>query len=270
MFIDDFVLRALAAGIGIVLPAGPLGCFMVWRRLAYFGTTLAHGALLGVAAALWLQIDPMFGVIGICLVISVGLALLDNQGDLAGDTMMGVIAHSALALGLVAIALHEAGRADLIGYLFGDILAVSSAQVLLIFAVAVGLCVVLFFTWSALLAETVSPDLAKVNGLPTVALRITLTMMTAVLIGLGIKLVGLLLIVSLLILPAASARRLAATPEQMAFWAVALGILAVALGLAGSVLWDLPTGPAIALAATLSFVAVHVVPAARRAMTGRR
>lgn len=260
MIIDDFVIRALAAGIGIMLPAGPLGCFMVWRRLAYFGTTLAHGALLGVAGALWLDLDPMAGVIAACLAIALLLALAGSGRDLAGDTVMAVIAHGAMALGLVALALHESGRADLIGYLFGDILGVTGGDLWLIYGVALALGLALVLAWRPLLAVTVSEDLARVQGRSAFGLRLLLTLMTATLIGVGIKLVGLLLIVSLLILPAAAARRLAASPESMALAAVLIGMAAVMAGLAGSLLWDLPTGPAIALAATLLFVLSRAGP----------
>ncbi len=122
---DDFFIRALVGGVGVALVAGPLGAFVVWRRMAYFGDTLAHSALLGVALGLLAGIDVTLGIILACIAVAVLLAALQRQRTLASDTLLGIMAHGSLALGLVVLALLAAVRVDLLAYLFGDLLAVT-------------------------------------------------------------------------------------------------------------------------------------------------
>ncbi|MDP7429260.1 MAG: metal ABC transporter permease, partial [Alphaproteobacteria bacterium] len=161
---DDFLLRALAAGLGVALVTGPLGCFVVWRRQAYFGAALAHAALPGVALGILLDLNAAVGVAVVCLLVALLAAALEGQRRLASDTLLGIMAHGALALGLVAVALIEGMRVDLLGYLFGDILAVSWSDVAWIAAgggLALGL---LGLIWRQLLALTVHEELARAEG----------------------------------------------------------------------------------------------------------
>lgn len=258
---DDFFVRAMLGGIGVALAAGPLGCIVIWRRMAYFGAALAHSALLGLALGFVLGIDLRLGVLAVCLLLAVCLALLEKQRLLASDTVLGIVAHGALALGLVALALVESLRVDLLGYLFGDVLAIGKTDVYLIFVLAAGSIAVLVRIWRSLLAITVNPELAAVEGIAVERVRIVFVLMLAVVIAIGMKVVGILLIISLLIIPAAAARRLSSTPEQMAFAAALVGVASVVLGLLGSLHWDLPAGPAIVLMATVLFAAGMAVPA---------
>lgn len=257
---DDFILRALAAGFGIAALAGPMGSFVVWRRMAYFGDTLAHSALLGVALGFLLGVDPTLGVMGVCVALALALVALQQRRTLAADTLLGILSHSALSLGLVAVAFLETLRVDLIGYLFGDILSVTPADLLRIYgggAVALGLLALL---WRRLLAVTVDEDLARVEGMPVTALRLAFMLLIALVIAVAMKVVGILLITSLLIIPAAAARRFSRTPEQMAGLAVLIGMAAVAAGLLSSLRWDLPGGPSVVVAAFALFLASHLVP----------
>lgn len=260
---DDFVIRALAAGCGIAALTGPMGSFVVWRRMAYFGDTLAHSALLGVTLGFLLGIDPMLGVMAMCVVLALILAALQQRRTLASDTVLGILSHSALSLGLVAVAFLETLRVDLIGYLFGDILSVTAGDLLRIYvggAVALGLLALL---WRRLLAVTVDEDLARVEGMPVVALRLSFMLLIALVIAVAMKIVGILLITSLLIIPAAAARRFVRTPEQMAALAAVLGMVAVAGGILASLHWDLPGGPSVVVAAFTLFLASSVVPLRR-------
>jgi len=261
--IDDFVIRALLGGLGVAVIAGPLGCFVVWRRMAYFGEALAHSALLGVAIGFLLDLAPEFGILACCVLFALALAGLEGQRLLATDTLLGILAHSALALGLCVLALVEGLRIDLNAYLFGDVLAVTRRDLLLIGAVAVLVLTLMVWRWRDLIAITVSEDLAAVEGVPVSGVRLALTLMIAAFIGIGVKVVGMLLIVSLLIIPAAAARRLSRTPAQMAVLAALAGMLAVAGGLAGSLRLDVPAGPAMVVAASLMFVLSMLVPLRR-------
>ena len=261
---DDFVLRALAAGCGIALVAGPLGSFVVWRRMAYFGDTLAHSALLGVALGFLLGVNPLVGVVGVCIALALALVGLQGRRALASDTVLGILSHSSLSLGLVAIAFLETLRVDLVAYLFGDILSVTRADLAWIYAGGAAALGGLLLLWRRLLAVTVDEDLARVEGMPVEALRLAFMLLTALVIAAAMKIVGILLITSLLIIPAAAARRFSRTPEAMAALASVFGIAAVLGGLFSSLSWDLPGGPSIVVAAAALFLASVLVPVRNR------
>ncbi len=254
MMLADFMVRALLGGLGIALVAGPLGCFIVWRRMAYFGAALAHASLLGVALGLLLDVDPAIGITIIALAAAASLAGLQGQSRLAGDTVLGIFAHGALALGLVLVAFLEGYRFDLMGYLFGDILALSSGDLVWIYIGAVLVLAALAWLWRPLLFLTVDEDLALVSGVSVEPIRFAFMLLIALVVALAMKLVGLMLIVSLLIIPAATARALAATPERMAVLAALAAALAVVVGLGASMLADTPAGPSIVTAATALFL----------------
>ncbi len=262
--LDDFLVRALAAGLGVAVVAGALGCFLVWRRMAYFGATLAHAALLGVALGLLFEIHVNLGILAVCLVVSASLVALQYRHVLATDTLLGILAHGALALGLVALSFMETLRIDLMAYLFGDILAVTAGDLAWIYGGGAAVLVALLALWRPLLFITVHEELARVAGVATGPVRLAFMLLISVVIAVAMKIVGILLIVSMLIIPAAAARQLAKTPEQMALLAAGAGMLAVALGLAGSLQWDTPAGPSIVVAATLLFAASLALPALRR------
>ncbi|MEZ5590159.1 MAG: zinc ABC transporter permease subunit ZnuB [Gammaproteobacteria bacterium] len=261
---DDFLLRALAGGMGLALLTGPLGSFIVWRRMAYFGDTLAHSGLLGVGLGIMLGIDPTLGVVMVCITIALCLVVLQRQRRLASDTLLGIMSHTALSLGLVALAFMQTVRVDLISYLFGDILAISSTEVYWIWGGGVVVLLWLALLWRPLLALTVHEELAQVEGVPVFAVRLMFMLLMAVVIALAMKIVGILLITSLLIIPAATARRFAHNPESMAILASIVGMLAVGTGIWGSLTWDTPTGPSVVVAAALFFILSMVVPLSRR------
>ncbi len=258
---DDFFLRALAGGIAVALAAGPLGCFVVWRRMAYFGTALAHAVLLGVALGFLLEIEPTLAVFAMCFLLAGCLAFMERQRLVSLDALLGVLAHGVFAAGLVAIAFMERIRVDLIGYLFGDILSVGPVDLWLIFGAAAVTTATIAWQWRNLLAVTVNRDLAAVEGVPVERVNLLLVFLLAAVIAVGMKIVGMLLVVALVIIPAAAARRVAATPEMMAGAATAIGIVSVTAGLFGSLEWNLPAGPAIVLVACAIFAASMVVPA---------
>jgi zinc transport system permease protein len=245
MMFDDFFVRALVAGIGVALIAAPLGCFMVWRRMAYFGDTISHSALLGVALALLLQFNVTLTVFGVAVVVSLSLLFLRKRLTLSSDSLLGILSHSALAMGLVAIAFMPGLRIDLMGYLFGDILAVSRTDIAIIYAGGGMISLMLAWIWRSLLAETVSSDLARAEGLNPDRSQLVYMLLVALSVAIAMKIVGILLITALLIIPAATARRFAKTPEMMAVGAMIIGVLSVVIGLYGSLSLDTPSGPSI-------------------------
>jgi zinc transport system permease protein len=257
---DDFILRALFAGLGVAVVAGPLGSFVVWRRMAYFGDALSHSALLGVALGFLLGINLNLAVIVLCIGIALVLAALQQQRRLANDTLLGIMSHSALSLGLVALAFIETVRVDLMTYLFGDILAVTPTDLAWIYGGGAMALTALAFLWRPLLSITVHEELARVEGVNVAATRLAFMLLVALVIAAAMKVVGILLITSLLILPAAAARRFARTPEAMAAFGALAGALAVIAGIGASLRWDLPTGPAIVLSAAVLFALSAIWP----------
>ena len=258
--LDDFFVRALVAGIGLALVTGPLGCFIVWRRMAYFGDTMAHSALLGVALSFLLQINLTLGVFLVATTVSLALLLLQRRNNLSTDALLGILSHSTLAIGLVMVAFMTWVRVDLMAFLFGDILAVSATDIALIYGGGLVILVALAMMWRPLLAATVNADVAEAEGLRPELSHVAFMLLLASVIAIAMKLVGVLLITSLLVIPAATARRLSATPEQMAVIAAGLGALAVAGGLFGSLRFDTPSGPSIVVAALALFLVSIAVP----------
>ncbi len=249
----DFLLYALLAGLGVALVAGPLGCFVVWRRMAYFGDTLAHSALLGVSLGVLLDINLNITIIAIPLTMAIGLVFLEQRGFLALDTLLGILSHSALAAGLVVISLLPDVRVDLMSLLFGDLLAVTKNDLWVIYTVAAAVMALLGLLWKQLINITVDPELAAVEGTNVTLVRTALMLITALVIALAMKVVGVLLITALLIIPAATARRVSHTPEQMAIAASLIAMLTVVMGLAMSWNLDTPAGPSVVISASLLF-----------------
>jgi zinc transport system permease protein len=257
--LDDFFIRALLAGSLTALVAGPLGCFIVWRRLAYFGDTLAHSALLGVALAFAFQINLTLSVFLVCAVIAVLLLTLQRRASLSSDALLGLLSHSALAVGLVVLSFMSWVRVDLMGFLFGDILSVNKVEIGLMAAGAVAVLAILTLIWKRLFAATVNHDLAMAEGMNPLQVNLVFMLLLAGVIAISMKIVGVLLITALLIIPAATARRFASTPEQMAVMAALAGIASVVAGLLGSLNLDTPSGPSIVVAAMVLFV-VSLIP----------
>lgn len=254
MILEDFFWRAMLAGIGVALVAGPLGCFVVWRKMAYFGDTMAHSALLGVALGLLFGVSPTIGVFAVGLVVALLLSGFLQKPFLSGDTLLGTLSHATLALGVLLISLMTWLRVDLLGYLFGDILSVTRTDLLWIYAVGGITLILLAWLWRPLLAITVDRELAGAEGMNVISCELTLMLVIAAVIALAMKVVGILLITSLLIIPAAAARLLCRTPEQMAAAAAIIGVLSVALGLFASFHFDTPSGPSIVTAAVFLFM----------------
>ena len=256
--LDDFMVRAALAGLGVVLAAAPLGCFVVWRRMAFFGAATAHAAVLGVALSLALSMSVFAGVLAVSLLMAISVTLLSHRGY-AMDTLLGVMAHSSLAFGLVAVSFLTDVRIDLMAYLFGDILAVGRADLAIIWSGSLLVLGLTLWRWQPLLLATVSEELAHAEGYDPRRESLVLTVALAIVVAVAIKVVGVLLIAALLIIPAATARPFSATPERMALIAAGLGIVSVLGGLWGSWNLDTPTGPTIVCVAAILFALLNTI-----------
>jgi zinc transport system permease protein len=262
---DDFFYRALLVGVGVAIIAGPLGCFVIWRRLSYFGDTLSHAALLGVALAFLVEINFTVSVFIVSALVALFLIYLRAKTSLPSDALLGLLAHSVLALGIVVLGFMTWVRIDLLSLLFGDILAVSMYDIWLVFLGGSLVLVILVTIWRPLFADTVSHDLATAEGMNPQRARVIFTLLLALVISISIKVVGVLLITGLLIIPAATARNVSSGPVQMAIISTVVGVIAVVCGLFSSLQWDTSSGPTIIAAALVLFV-LTLLPL-RRAIT---
>ncbi|QLB12934.1 zinc transport system permease protein [Bisgaardia hudsonensis] len=250
----EILFPAWFSGILLSLITAPLGAFVVWRKMAYFGDTLSHSALLGVALGLFLEVNPYLAIIILTLVLAILMVWLENKTQFSVDTLLGIIAHSSLSLGIITVSLLKNVRVDLMAYLFGDLLAMNYQDIMLISIGVVLILAILIYFWTPLLSITISPELAQVEGINIHKMRILLMLLTALTIALSMKFVGALIITSLLIIPAATARRFSKTPEMMVFFAVIFSMLSVSLGLFLSGLYDTPSGPSVVISSTIFFV----------------
>ncbi len=251
---EPFFQRALLAGLGIAAVAGPVGCFIVWRRMAYFGETLAHSGLFGVGLGLLLGFSLTLGAVATAVAVAVLLILMKNQRILATDTLLGILSHSSLALGLITVGLVTGAAGDHMDLLFGDILTVTWTDVLTVWAGGAAVLIVLSLLWRNLIAISVHEELAQAEGIDVRRVELGFVLLIALMTAISMKIVGLLLITALLVIPAAAARRLAVTPERMAVISAGLAALAVVAGLMASAFANAVTGPAIVLSAGLLFV----------------
>ena len=252
--LDDFFIRSIIGGIGVAMVVGPLGCFVIWRRLSYFGDTLSHSALLGVALALLLQINITLSVFITSILVATALLLLQRAQKLSSDTLLGLLAHSSIALGLIALSFMTWVRVDLMGFLFGDILSITKTDIFVIWIGGLIILCLLILMWRQLFAATVSVEISEAEGLSPHISNFIFTVMLALVIAISMKIVGVMLLTALLIIPAASARNFSTSPEQMAVIATFFGICSVLIGLYSSLNFDFPAGPSIIVGSLLLFL----------------
>ena len=256
---DDFFIRALIAGIGIAIVVGPLGCFVIWRRLSYFGDTLSHSALLGVTLAYSFSLNISLSVFVVSAVVALLLINLQKRTKLAGDSLLGLLAHSTLAIGLVLIGFLSYIRFDLMGLLFGDILAVTIEDIALVWVGGFVILGILYFIWKSLFSATVNYDLSAAEGMKPEVSNFIFTLLLAGVIAISIKMIGALLITGLLLIPAATARNISNSPNQMVFLATLVGIISVIAGLFTSLELNTSSGPTIIVVALILFI-ISLVP----------
>lgn len=250
----EILIPAWLTGVLLSLITAPLGAFVVWRKMAYFGDTLSHSALLGVALGLFLEINPYVAILLLTLLLAVLMVWLEENTEFSVDTLLGIIAHSTLSLGVVTVGLLQNVRVDLMAYLFGDLLAVGYED---LYFIGGGILVVLgmlIYFWRPLLSVTVSPELAQVEGINLRKMRFVLMILTALTIALSMQFVGALIITSLLIIPAATARRFARTPEVMVFISALVSVISITLGLLLSAFFDTASGPSVVICAAFLFL----------------
>lgn len=251
---EDFIIRAIFAGIGVSFITGLLGCFVVWRKMAYFGDSLAHSALLGIVIGLLFGISNSVGILLVAFCFALLLTYLQDKQILSTDTLLGILAHGSLATGMVLISFLNNQHFDLHSFLFGDILTVTNSEVYTIYGTALLIYAVILFNWQKLILLTISPDLAGAHGINRFFLQMIFILLMTMTVAVSIKIIGVLLITSMLIIPAATARQLANSPRQMAVISVIFGIIAVIAGILLSYYFDTPSGPSIVFSGVIGFI----------------
>ena len=244
---EPFFLRALAAGIGLAVIAAPLGCVVVWRRMAYFGETIATASLIGIALGLALQANLTVAVLLTATAVALLLIGLGKQTVIPMDSLLGLLHHAALAAGIIATASPKGPAVDHVGYLFGDVLSVTGEDLWWVYGGGVLVLAALATLWQPLLRISIHQELAAAEGVPTERVRMAFTLLLALTIALAMKIVGALLAIAFLIIPAIAARSFASTAERMAILAAGIAAASVVAGLALSATYDIPSGPAIVL-----------------------
>ena len=252
--LDDFLIRALLAGIGIALVTGPLGCFVVWRRMSFFGDTLSHSALLGVLLSVAFNLNISLTIFAVSSLIALILLRLQKTTNLPNDALLGLLSHSALAVGMVVLGFLSFIRFDILGLLFGDILSVNVYDLLAIWIGGAFILLVLWYIWKPLFASTVNYELAEAEGMNPEKVNAIFTILLAALIAISIKMVGLLLITGMLIIPTTMARNLSNNPKKMVILSIIGGLLSVFIGLYTSFEINTSSGPTIVVVALILFI----------------
>lgn len=261
--LDDFIIRALLGGIAVAIAAGPLGSFIVWKKMAFFGDALAHSAVLGVLIGIILGINQSISIAIFAIIFSAFITIMQKQKFFSGDTILGMATHGALAVGVIIFSLVAPTKFNLTNLLFGDILATSYEDIAIMYSGAAIIIGSMIYIWQPLLLATVNEDLARVEGVNVNIISLVFTLLVSVMVALSIKIVGVLLVSSLLIIPAATARIFSKTPEYMATLASAIGVVSILLGMFASLKMDTQTGPSIVVALLVIFVAAYAASTRR-------
>ena len=251
---SEFIFLLITAGLGLSFMTSPMGCFLVWRRMSFFGDALAHSALLGVGFGLLLNLNIYFGISIICMIIALILTLTSERKGLSSDTWLSIISYSALALGIIIVGKLPNVRVDPANYLFGDILTLQPFDLLWIYGCAIGVWVFIYYKWQPLLLLTLDEGLAQAEGVSVTSLKLNFMLVLALTVAISLKFVGALLVPALLVIPSASARNNARTPEQMVGYTLLFTFVSITGGLILSIAFNLVTGPAIVLTALFLFI----------------
>ena len=250
-WLDDFLVRSVIAGLIMVVIAAPMGCLMVWQRLAFLSDTLGHAAVMGVGLGLLLEVTPVFGVLAVALLIVFSLNRVNSFNSALSETTLAIISHTGLAGGIILVGLLPAQSVNLEAILFGDLLATTSADLTRLLITTVVLLLLLLHYWRSFVAVSVSREIAQAEGIEVRKVQLLMYIMIALLVAVMMKVMGVLLIAAMLVIPTSSARLFSRSPEQMVAVSALYGLGALAGGISSSFHFDWQTGPAIVVSATL-------------------
>ena len=256
---DNFILLAIISGIGIAFITGLLGCFVVWKKMAYFGESLGHSAVLGIGIGLLLGIGDNIAVLLVIITFSLIVTYLQNKEAFSNDLILAVLAHGLLSIGIILISINPDPNFNLHSFLFGDILTVSLNEIFLIFLSAIFIYLIILTNWKALLITIISKDLAKSQNINNFKIELLFTFTMALAVAISIKIIGALLITSMLIIPSSCAKQLVNNPKNMVIISIIISILSILIGILCSYYFDIPSGPAIILTSFSAFFIINLL-----------
>jgi len=258
--VEDFISRALISSLAVAIIAGSLGCFVIWKRLSYFSDSISHSALLGVGLGIISGLGINFGLIIVGIIFAVLVVFLQNRGMLSNDAILGIFSHIALSIGIVVLGFVGDPNTDYFAYLFGDILSITVSDIYWIFVVLAIVLVLLFIYWKKLLLLTLNEELATAEGLNKIFYELLFMFLIALAVTVSVRIVGVLLITSLLIIPPAIARVFSRSPLSMIFGSIVVSVITVIIGLYASIGFDIATGPAIVITLGFFFIFSQLMP----------
>jgi zinc transport system permease protein len=253
--ISPFLINALIGGFGIAALAGLLGSFVLWKNMSYFGDALSHSALLGITIGILLNFNLTFSVIVIAAAFA--FAFTHNSSRYSSDTTLGVLSYSALSLAILLTSYSKI-KIDLIGYLFGDILAIDITDIYYLVLCAVVASSWIYYNWDRLILLALSEELLKADGVNTKRLKLGFSLILALFIAISFKIVGILLITAMLIIPSATSLIISRSPLQMVVFSIIIGCVSVVMGITAAIQFDFPTGPSIILSSLMCFLIINI------------
>lgn len=259
-FFEAYILWLPMIMVAFMMPliTAPLGCIVLWQRQAFLGETLAHSALSGVALAIFLNIDPLWGVGVIGALVSSILYFFSSDQRLPKDALLAMVAQGGLAIGVLILSQLKGQKIDMNAYLFGDLLTVSWRDVVKTFFLAVVLVSFLFFKFRAIVSYMIHKDLARIEGLVSRSLPLQLSVFTTLSIGLLLPILGALLLTALMIIPAATSRMVASTPKDMMFYSFLFSSVTIFFGFVVSFFLNVPTSATMVCISVALFVITRV------------
>jgi zinc transport system permease protein len=249
----DFMRNALAAGIAASVLCGVIGIYVILNRIVFISDGIAHAAFGGIGLGYFLGYDPLAFGVGSAVLTALGIGMVSSRARISEDTAIGVFMATGMALGIMLLTLSQGYARDLYGYLFGNILAVTRSDVLIISALTLTILVLVFLLYKEFLLLSFDPIYAEAIGLPMQSLRLLLLVMVAFSVVILIKIVGIIMVIALLTIPGAISRRhMMGLPAIMA-GSIFLGAVFVTIGLVVSYELDVPSGATIILTAAVAF-----------------
>jgi len=249
----DFMRNALAAGLGASVLCGVIGIYIILNKIVFISDGIAHSAFGGIGLGYFLGYDPLaFGIISAVLT-ALGIGMISSRARVSEDTAIGVFMATGMALGVMLLTLSQGYARDLYGYLFGNILAVTESDVLLISALTLIILSIIFLLYKEFLLLSFDPIYAQAIGLPVQKLRLLLLAMVAFSVVILIKIVGIIMVIALLTIPGAISRRHLSGLPAIMVGSIFLGMIFVTVGLLISYELDVPSGATIILTAAVAF-----------------
>jgi zinc transport system permease protein len=253
-----FMQRAIVAGVAIGFLCAVVGVYVTLRSMSFFSDAISHSALAGIALGVLIGVAPVPSAVVFCLLVAVGITYLTFRSELPSDTVIGVFFSGSMALGVLLIGLQQGYQTDLLSYLFGDILAVTTLDVVFSLLLAAGVSAIVLGRSTSLIKIAFNRDLAQVDGIRVVTWDYIFMMLLALTVAVSLKVVGIVLVSALIIVPAAAARNIAPDFRRLVGVAVAIGVVSALTGLVASYYLNTASGPSIVMVAVILFIASYV------------